>query len=72
MPDIKPSEDRLEMLEMRLAHQEAVIDDLNAAVTAQWTQIDGLKRKLAQLAAQLEEAETKAGSLPGSQKPPHY
>ncbi|MCS6758910.1 MAG: SlyX family protein, partial [Candidatus Devosia euplotis] len=38
--------DRLEALEIRIAHQDQTIDELNATITAQWRQIDLLTRKL--------------------------
>ncbi|GJE54670.1 MULTISPECIES: SlyX family protein [Methylobacterium] len=63
---------RLDRLEIRLTEQEAVIEDLNATITAQWRMIDKLTRSVERLAAQLEEASARgAGSGPEA-PPPHY
>lgn len=63
---------RLERLEARLAEQEAVIEDLNGVVTAQWAAIDALKRQLERLDDRLGEAETREGAGQPQQPPPHY
>ena len=64
--------DRVARLEMRLMEQEAVIDDLNKAVTGQWQQIDRLTRLVAQLRDQVEETAARAASRPPDAPPPHY
>ncbi len=63
--------DRIDGLEMRLAEQDRTIEDLNAAVTAQWTALDALKRQMGQFVERLAEAESR---LPGEadKPPPHY
>ena len=38
--------ERLEKLETQVAYQEQAIEDLNATLTAQWSEIAALKRKL--------------------------
>lgn len=63
---------RLDALEMRVAHQDRVIDDLNATITAQWTRIEGLLRQVAALGDRLGEAESRAASTGPVQPPPHY
>lgn len=68
-PDRDP--DRIARLEIRLTEQEAVIEDLNAAITAQWAVIDRLKRGLARLQEQVEEAAFRAPGAP-EPPPPHY
>ncbi len=64
---------RLDALEIRLAYQDEIIETLNKTVTAQWTQIDALKRDIARLNDRVQEAETRA-PLPAQQEPPppHY
>lgn len=64
-------EARLETLETTVAHQERIIEDLNATITVQWQEIDGLKRRLARLDEELREIEAGLPALP-SQRPPHY
>jgi SlyX protein len=67
------STDRLESLEIRLTYQEEMIETLNATVTAQWAQIDALKRELARLGDRMQEAESRAGTTAQpDQRPPHY
>jgi SlyX protein len=63
--------ERLDRLEMRLAEQERVMEDLDATVTAQWTAIDGLKRELGRLLDRLTDAERRLPAEPDA-PPPHY
>ncbi len=65
------SETRLDALESRVAHQDAVIEDLDATITAQWRKIDGLARELAMLTERLHDLGRRepGGSEP---PPPHY
>ncbi|MBI1360751.1 MAG: SlyX protein [Alphaproteobacteria bacterium] len=66
-------EDRLDALEMRIVHQDATIDELNATVTEQWKAIDRLSREVAFLRDQLAAAETAPGRDPREEPPPpHY
>lgn len=68
-PDLGP---RIDALEMRLTEQDAVIDDLNATITAQWRQIDALSRRMAKLVEEIEEAGHRPGSNAPEPPPPHY
>lgn len=63
---------RIEALEIRLAHQDRVIDDLNKISTEQWTQIDTLKRQIERLRDQLQELESNRPSGLPEPPPPHY
>ncbi len=63
--------DRIDRLEMRLAEQERVIDDLNGAVTAQWTALAELKRQIAHSLDRLADAERRLPAEP-EPPPPHY
>lgn len=66
------NEDRLEKLEIDLAHANHTIDELNAVVIEQGRQIDRLTRKLIQMTDQIEDIlENSVGPAP-IQKPPHY
>jgi len=62
---------RLDALEIRIAHQDQTIDELNLTMTAQWKVIDALTRKL-----NLLEEQARSGSQiadPGTEAPPpHY
>ncbi|HRX74229.1 MAG TPA: SlyX family protein, partial [Hyphomonas sp.] len=46
---------------MRVVHQDQTIEDLNAAVTAQWKLIERLERQVARLAERVAEAEQSTG-----------
>jgi len=63
--------ERIEVLEARLMFQEATIETLNATVTAQWQEIDALKRRVMALSEQIAEAEADAPA-PANDRPPHY
>ena len=63
--------DRIDALEMRVAEQERVIDDLDAAVTAQWTAIGALQRQLGLTVERLADAERRLPAAPDA-PPPHY
>jgi SlyX protein len=62
---------RLDALEMRVAHQDKAIADLNDVITAQWKQIDQMERQLRRLGEELEAMETPEGPA-ANQRPPHY
>ncbi|RYB04715.1 SlyX family protein [Lichenibacterium ramalinae] len=62
---------RIDALEMRLAEQERVIEDLDAAVTAQWTAVGALQRQLGLLVERLADAERRLPDAPDA-PPPHY
>jgi SlyX protein len=64
------TEKRLDDLEMRLAHQDKTITELNDVITAQWKAIDTLERKLRRMNEELEAVQ--ATEAPPVQKPPHY
>lgn len=64
------TDQRLNELEMRVAHQDKTIAELNDVITAQWKKLDALERQLGRLGDELEAmAPTE---LPANQKPPHY
>ena len=62
---------RLDALEMRVAHQDATIEALDATVTRQWRTIDALVREVAALTERLVDLGRRdpAGPEP---PPPHY
>ena len=61
---------RITDLEIRMAHQDQIIAELNDVITAQWKKLDALERQLKRLGEELESME--AGEAPANQKPPHY
>jgi SlyX protein len=73
MSDMSELTGRLEALEIRLAYQDQTIEDLNATITAQWQELERMKRLIQRLEDQVREAEARAGgpNLP-EPPPPHY
>jgi SlyX protein len=71
MSDFKTLNERIDLLESRLAFQEDAIETLNKAVTEQWGKIDALTRRLVLLNERLQEAETQM-PRPANEPPPHY
>lgn len=63
---------RIDDLEIRIAHQDGVIADLDKVVTAQWAEIDRLKRLVGNLADRLGEAESRVDEFMPQKRPPHY
>ena len=62
--------DRLDALEIRVAHQDHTIETLNETVTAQWRKIDALERELKMLREEVRNAHPQGdGPEP---PPPHY
>jgi periplasmic divalent cation tolerance protein len=61
---------QLDALEMRIAHQDRTIADLNDVVTALWDKIAELERRLAQLREEFQSMAL-AGDAP-EPPPPHY
>ena len=71
MTEIETLTQRIDVLEMRIAHQDQTIEDLNAALTDQWKQIEDLTYRLSRLADELREVENSAAGEP-EPPPPHY
>jgi SlyX protein len=73
MSDAEALAARIEVLEVRAAYQDQVIEDLNQTVIAQWKQIDSLRRQLAEILDRVQEVEDGAGSSSAPEPPPpHY
>ena len=65
--------DRVDALEIRAAHHERSLDELNEVVLAQWREIDRLTRLVLRLEDRLAEAEARAPrSNAVEPPPPHY
>ena len=62
---------RIDRLETRLTYLDETIETLNTTITAQWQQIDMLKRQVALLGEQLREAENNVRGA-ANEPPPHY
>lgn len=66
-------ETRITELEVQLAHQTTMVDELSDMVAKQWDEIDLLKKQLNRMTGRLEQVEqTMPKSSGDDQPPPHY
>ena len=61
---------RIDVLQARIAHQEKAIADLSDMVTAQWKKIERLERQLQRLDEEVQALDSQ--DAPPVTKPPHY
>jgi uncharacterized coiled-coil protein SlyX len=67
------SDERLTEIEIALAHQQAVADDLSAAAHALASRLDRLERLVQALTLRLAEAQAEAAAPPDpGARPPHW
>lgn len=67
---MSPDPARLDALEIRIAHQDKTIAELNETVTEQWRRIDALEREVKMLREEVRNAwPARNESEP---PPPHY
>ena len=66
----EPTEDRIAELEIKLAFQDKLIQDLDALVRALGDRLDETARELAQLKESLKSPELPLGAP--NERPPHY
>ena len=64
-------EDRFVNLEIKLAQQEDLLDELNKTIYRQERRIDGLEAMVTKLADHLRTLRD-AGQAPLNERPPHY
>ena len=72
MNETETLNERIDTLETRLAHQDRMLEDLNATITAQWKEIEKLTRQIARLGDQMQDIRDSAGSGGSEPPPPHY
>ena len=63
---------RLDSLEIRVAYQDQVIEDLNATILKQWAELDRMARELARLTERVQQAEDASFDGAPEPPPPHY
>jgi len=61
---------RLDEVEVRLAHHERMITELNEVITAQWRKIDQLERHMSRIREELQSMEPQRQGI--EPPPPHY
>jgi len=76
MPALQPEfavdqEDRFINLEIKLAQQEDLVDELNKTIYRQERRIDGLEAMVAKMAEHVRTLRD-AGQAPLNEPPPHY
>lgn len=64
-------EDRFVDIEIKLAHQEDLVETLNQTIYQQSRRIDQLEAMLAKLADHVRNLQ-EAGQQPINERPPHY
>ena len=64
------SDDRITALEIRIAHQDQTIAELNDVVTTQWRKIEALERQMNRLREEVQNSQTERGGE--EPPPPHY
>ena len=74
MSDTPSTAVRIDELEIRIARQDQTIEDLNAAITAQWKLIERLERQVVRLAERVADSEQaiNEAAAPVNRPPPHY
>jgi SlyX protein len=64
---------RIDNLEMRVAYQDQVIEDLNKVIIAQWGKFNELHSLIARLENRISDSQSHAGSDGHDEPPPpHY
>ncbi|MCG8380913.1 MAG: SlyX family protein [Gammaproteobacteria bacterium] len=67
------TEERLEQLEIKIAYQEDLLQDLNALVAGQQMKIDQLEASLKVLNEKLRELSSSTSThMIADERPPHY
>jgi SlyX protein len=61
---------RLDALEIRFAHQEQTITDLNEVITSHWKRIENLESQIRRLNEEFQNLDEGSGGP--EPKPPHY
>jgi SlyX protein len=73
MANDKTQGDRIDEIEIHLAHQDEMIEDLHKVISAQQAEIADLKRRLGALGSRLQAVEESADAPPSQEPPPpHY
>lgn len=66
------SEERLELIETKLAYQEDTIQALNDLVAAQQEKITYLEALILRLSERMHSVSEQSGSFDSTEIPPHY
>ena len=72
MTDIQNTDDRVTELEIKLAYQQDLIENLNDTVTKQWADIDRLKKFVRDMTDEIRGLKERATDGETEPPPPHY
>ena len=73
MTEAELAEQRLILIETKLAHQEILIEELNGVIRTQQETIDRIEAAMRTFFKKFSEASGGGGDIgPGNEKPPHY
>jgi SlyX protein len=73
MTDTEALAARIDALEIRIAHQDQTIEELNVTITDQWKQLEDLAYRVSRLSDELRAVENSAGVTDEPEPPPpHY
>lgn len=64
--------ERIEALEVRVAHLMRSVEDLSDVVARQADEIDRMARRMALLMAREAERPAEPGAAPADERPPHW
>ena len=59
-------------LEIRIAFQDQLIEDLNKTITEQWDEFNKLRREISRLNGQILEMQNPKDGFEENEPPPHY
>ncbi|AQX17941.1 SlyX protein [Bartonella sp. CDC_skunk] len=65
-------DNRMTELEIKLAHQEKLVEELSCVVTDQWKSLDEISKKLNALTKRLLDLEERNSSEIPVERPPHW
>lgn len=66
------NETRLNNLEIKISHQDQVIEELHQVIYEQQKTIDKMEAALVHLAKRLDDGGDEGAEIRGNEKPPHY
>lgn len=72
MAETMSDSERIDALEARIAYQDQTIEELNAALTEQWTVVEQLRRRMELMEEQVRSGGGIIADPATEPPPPHY
>lgn len=66
------AEQRLELIETKLAYQDDALQSLSDVLARQQSEIDSLRQAVRSLGRSLDQLRESGGASPADERPPHY